>query len=370
MLNPDYYQILGVDEDASDAEIKRAFRRLALKYHPDRNRDNPEAEEHFRQVARAYEVLSDPVQRAVFDQLGHDGLGASHINMADIDAIFQEFGEIFGDMFGFGTHTQGGRGPSRGADLEYTLALSFKEAVFGTSKLIEIPRREACEGCGGSGAASDDDIFDCPTCRGQGQTRHTQGFFTVSSICKDCEGSGERIEAICQDCEGVGIFEQTREVRVKVPAGVESGNKLRLRGEGARGKRGGPRGDLIVFLEAGQSDIFERDGADLYYDASASFVEAALGFKLEVPTLNSPQAVVFAAGTQHGDSCVLKELGVARPDGSGRGDLIVRVALKTPTHLSPEQRRLLSEFARSAGLSARVEEKPPRRCPQSSDQTG
>lgn len=356
MTNRDYYEVLGVSRDASDTEIKRAYRKLAMKFHPDRNPDDPDAETRFKEAAEAYEVLSDPEQRQIYDRFGHEGLGGASSRgpggpgFQDINDIFAEFGDIFGDMFGFGGRSQKRGGPSRGADLRYDLELSFEEAAFGTAKVITIPRHRECERCEGSGAEPGTEPSACPTCNGQGQVEHSQGFFTLSSTCPQCNGSGQIIEDECADCGGTGIVEEEREVQVKVPAGVGNGTRLRLRGEGEAGRSGGDRGDLYVFLHVEPSEVFERDGADLHYTAELSFVQAALGCEVEVPTLGEPQRVTFEPGTEYGDTRVLRDEGIQQLGSNRRGNLLVHAHIRTPQNLDEEQRRLLAEFARLSGI--------------------
>lgn len=356
MTKRDYYQVLGISRDASESEIKRAYRKLAMKFHPDRNPDDPDAEAKFKEAAEAYEVLADAEQRQIYDRFGHEGLsgqggGAGGPGFHDINDIFAEFGDIFGDMFGFGTGGSGRHDQRRGADLRYDLELGFEEAAFGTTKTISIPRHNECDTCDGSGAEPGTEPESCATCGGEGQVQHTQGFFTLSSTCPQCNGAGEIIEEQCTDCSGTGVVEQDREVHVKVPAGVGNGTRLRLRGEGESGRSGGDRGDLYVFLHVEPSEVFERDGADLHYTAELSFVEAALGCEIEVPTLSEPKRVTFEPGTQYGDTKVLRNEGIQQLGSSRRGNLLVHARLSTPTKLDGEQRRLLEEFARVSGIT-------------------
>lgn len=356
MTKRDYYEVLGVTRDTSERQIKRAYRKLAMKYHPDRNPDAPDAETKFKEAAEAYEVLSDPEQRRIYDRFGHEGLdgssqGTSGPGFQNVDDIFSEFGDIFGDMFGFGGPGGASRGgPRGGADLRHDLDLTFEEAAFGTTKTISVPRHKECDQCEGSGAEPGTSPTTCPTCEGRGQIQHTQGFFTLSSSCPKCNGTGELIEDICQKCRGQGIIEEDREVIVKVPAGVDTATRLRLRGEGEAGRDGGARGDLYVFLHVEPSDVFERDGADLHYTADLSFVQAALGCEVEVPTLDEPQRVSFHPGTQFGETRVLRGEGVEQLGASRRGNLIVHARVNVPDDLSDEQRRLLREFARLSGI--------------------
>jgi molecular chaperone DnaJ len=355
MTKRDYYQVLGVSRDACESEIKRAYRKLAMKHHPDRNPDDPEAETRFKDAAEAYEVLSDAEQRQIYDRFGHEGIsgqsgGHGTPGFHDINDIFAEFGDIFGDMFGFGARGTESRGQSRGADLRYDLELSFDEAAFGTTKTIAISRHSECDHREGSGAEPGTEPTSCPTCHGEGQIEHTQGFFTLSSTCPQCNGTGDRIEDQCHECAGSGVVEEDREVAVKVPAGVGDGTRLRLRGEGESGRGDGGRGDLYVFLHVHPSEVFERAGADLHCTAELSFIQAALGCELEIPTLGEPKIVAFEPGTQFGDTKVLRDEGVQQLGSSRRGNLIVHAHIETPTELDDEQRRLLEEFARVSGI--------------------
>lgn len=355
MAKRDYYELLGVSRDASASQIKRAYRKLAMKYHPDRNPDDPDAEARFKEAAEAYEVLSDPESRQIYDRFGHEGLSGTSPTGAgpgfqDVNDIFAEFGDIFGDMFGFG-QTDGERaGPRRGADLRYDLELTFEEAAFGTTKTIAVPRHTTCDVCQGSGAEPESERHGCPTCRGEGQIQHTQGFFTLSSTCPRCNGEGDLVDDHCSACHGKGVVDEEREVIVKVPAGVDSGTRLRLREEGESGRDGGPRGDLYVFLHVEPSEIFERDGADLHYTADLSMVEATLGCQVDVPTLDGTTEVRFDAGTQFGDVRVLDELGLPQVNSSRRGNLIVHARVHTPSDLNEKQRQLLEEFARATDI--------------------
>jgi molecular chaperone DnaJ len=358
MTKCDYYQILGVSQDAGESDIKRAYRRLAMKHHPDRNPGDPEAETRFKDAAEAYEVLSDSEQRQIYDRFGHEGLsgqsgGHGAPGFHDINDIFDEFGDIFGDMFGFGARGSERRSPSRGADLRYDLDLGFDEAAFGTTKNIAIPRHSECDPCEGSGAQPGTHANTCPTCQGDGQVQHTEGFFTLSSTCPECNATGELIEEHCQACGGKGIVEEERKVAVKVPAGVDNGTRLRLRGEGESGRGDSDRGDLYVFLHIDPSDLFEREGADLHYTAELSFIQATLGCEIEVPTLDDSQIVAFEPGTQFGDTKILDDEGIQQLGSSRRGNLIVYARIQTPTELDDQQRKLLEEFARLSGINLR-----------------
>lgn len=362
MSQRDYYDILGIPRDAEPKDIKRAYRKLAMKFHPDRNPNDAKAEAKFREAAEAYETLSDPEQRTLYDQFGHAGLSGGGRrggrDFSDIDDIFSEFGDIFGDVFGgFAGGGAPRGGPRPGADLRYDLELSFDEAVFGTTKTVKIPRHTTCETCEGSGAKPGTEPARCAACGGSGQIRHTQGFFTLSSTCPECGGTGEFIEDPCVDCQGRGVLERTRDIEVTVPAGVEAGNRLRLRGEGEEGQKGGPRGDLYVVLHVAPSEIFERDGADLHYEAEISFVQAALGCTIEVPTLEATQKLVIDAGTQPGDTRVLRGAGVQRLQSNERGDLYVHLAVTVPTELDADQRELLEQFAAVSAIPTAADDR-------------
>ena len=357
MSKRDYYDILGVSRDASEKKLKKAYRKLAMKHHPDRNPGDDEAEKRFKEASEAYEVLSDPEKRRIYDQFGHEGLKgaaggrAGAAGFDSMDDIFSQFGDIFGDMFGFGGQRRRG-GPRRGADMRYDLELTFEEAAFGTTKNLTIPRHEECEECDGSGAMPGTSPTTCPSCSGRGQVHHQQGFFTLSSTCPECKGSGEYIADPCEACGGEGKTRVENEVEVQIPAGVDSGTRLRLRREGENGSRGAPRGDLYVFLHVEESDTFERDGSDLHFRKEISFVQAALGAEIEVPTLEDEESesVTVKPGTQHGDKKILKNRGIADVKGSGRGDLIVYFDIQIPSDLSKRQRELLEEFAEESDI--------------------
>ena len=360
MTERDYYEILGVSRDASEGELKKAYRKLAMEYHPDRNPGDKSAEKRFKEASEAYEVLSDPEKRRLYDQFGHDGLrgaGAGRPGAAgfdNVDDIFSQFGDIFGDMFGFGGQRRRG-GPRRGADMRYDLELTFEEAAFGTTKTLTIPRHEQCEKCEGSGAEPGTSPTTCPACNGRGQVHHRQGFFTLSSTCPECGGSGEYISDPCSECGGSGQTKVENKVEVQIPAGVNDGTRLRLRQEGENGSRGAPRGDLYVFLHVEPSEVFEREGADLHFKKEVPFVQAALGAEVEVPTLQDEETetVTVKPGTQYGDKKVLKNRGIAKVKGSGRGNLIVHFDVKTPEDLTKRQRELLEEFAEEAGVEVK-----------------
>jgi molecular chaperone DnaJ len=342
----DYYDVLGVDRRASAQEIKKAYRKLAVKYHPDKNPNDPEAEETFKEAAEAYSVLSDEEKRSVYDQYGHEGLrGGPQVN-AD---IFREFTDIFGggsifeDLF---SDFFGGRRNrvARGADLRYDLEITFEEAVRGTETRILVPRAELCEKCSGTGAAPGTQKRPCPTCGGQGQVRLQQGFLVVARPCGHCRGSGQVIPSPCPACSGQGQVAKERELTLKIPAGVDSGSRMRLVGEGERGMRGGPAGDLYVVLSVKRHKLYRREGEDIYLELPVTFPQAALGAELEVPTIDGVEHVSIPEGTQSGTVMKLRGKGIPRLHGGGRGDQLVVISVVTPQKLTKEQRGLLEKL--------------------------
>lgn len=352
MSKRDYYEVLGVGRSASDQEIKSAYRKLAVKYHPDKNQGESEAEEKFKEAAEAYSVLSDQQKRAQYDRFGHTN-GAS--SSAGFDpAIFSEFGDIFGDLFGFGDITGGGRRRSaaqRGDDLRYNLELTFMEAAFGLKTKIKIPRLESCERCSGSGAAPGAGSSPCPTCHGQGQIRYQQGFFSISRTCHHCQGKGTIIKNPCKECRGEGRVHRDRTLEIKIPAGVDNGQRMRLGGEGEAGVHGGPAGDLDVVFFVKEHEIFERQQNHIYCTVPISFSQAALGAEVTIPTLEGEDKLKIPEGTQSGKVFCLRGKGIASPTGKGRGDQYVRVNVVTPTKLTREQRKLLEQFAEISEVS-------------------
>lgn len=346
----DYYEILGLQKGASDGEIKTAYRKAAMKYHPDRNPDNVEAEEKFKEASEAYEVLSNAEKRATYDRFGHQGLGGG-AGFQDVNDIFQSFGSIFEEFFGFGGgFGAGGRSRARrGADLRYDLALEFEEAVFGVEKEIEFERVAACTSCSGSGAKPGTSRKTCGTCQGIGQIRRTQGFFSVATPCPSCGGEGETIEHPCPSCKGRGRSKVHRKMSVKVPGGVDTGLRLRISQEGEAGVNGGPAGDLYVVLHVKDSDRFVRDGNDLILSQQISIVQAALGAKMKVKGIDSEHAVEIPAGTQYGHRVTVPGAGVPSLKGVGRGDLHIEFAVVVPRKLTREQKELLQKFAEISG---------------------
>lgn len=352
----DYYEVLGVSRDADVKEIKAAYRKLAVKYHPDKNPGNPEAEEQFKEAAEAYAVLSDREKRARYDRFGHQGVGgAAGAGPAGFDpSIFADFSDILGDVFGFGFAGGRRRGGSRveaGADLRYDLTIPFEEAAFGAEKSLRIPRLERCETCDGSGAAAGARPEACSACGGRGQVRFSQGFFTVARTCPQCGGQGQVIQDPCPDCGGEGLQEQERTIEVTIPAGVDDGVRLRLTGEGEHGRRGGPPGDLYVFLRVEAHDTFRREGAEVHSDLLLTYPQAVLGARVEVETLHGTQSVDVPPGTPEGKQFRLPGQGIDRLRGHGRGDHVVTARLQVPhpRRLSEEERTLLKGLAELQG---------------------
>lgn len=347
MAKRDYYEILGVSKDVSAAELKKAYRRVAMKYHPDRNPDDKSTEEKFKEANEAYEVLSDAQKRAAYDQYGHAGVDAQS-GMGGGGAGFGNFSDIFGDVFGdiFGA-SGGGRnrsGASRGSDLRYTLDLSLEEAVKGSTVQIKVPTLVSCKVCDGSGAKAGSKPVSCTTCGGHGQVRMQQGFFSVQQTCPTCHGRGTVISDPCNACRGHGRVEETKTLSVKVPAGVDTGDRIRLSGEGEAGVGGGPAGDLYVQVSVRKHDIFQREGSDLYCEVPIDFVDAALGGELEVPTLDSRVKLKVPPETQTGKLFKLRGKGVTPVRGGQPGDLLCRVVVETPVNLTGRQKELLQEF--------------------------
>lgn len=351
MTKRDYYEVLGVQRNATEAEIKKAFKKLAMKYHPDRNPDNKEAEDNFKEVKAAYDVLSDAQKRAAYDQFGHDGVagmgGAGGAGFGGGGASFSDvFGDVFGDIFG-GARGGGGQRAYRGADLRYNLELSLEEAVAGTTVKIRVPTLVACETCGGSGAKKGSSPTTCPTCHGQGQVRMQQGFFSLQQACPRCHGSGKIISDPCTSCHGEGRVQKQKTLSVKVPAGVDTGDRIRLSGEGEAGENGGPAGDLYVQISVREHAIFQRDGNDLYCEVPISFSTAALGGELDVPTLNGRVKLKVPAESQSGKLFRLRGKGVKSVRGAQVGDLLCKIMVETPVNLTAKQKDLLREFDES-----------------------
>jgi molecular chaperone DnaJ len=354
MSKRDYYKVLDVARTATEAEIKKAYRRLAMKYHPDRNPNDHEAEDKFKEAKEAYEVLCDAQKRAIYDQHGHEGLAArSHGGgFSASDAFSDIFGDVFGDIFGGGSR-RGGRQVFRGADLRYDLELDLEQAVFGHSANIEFTTLGECEPCGGTGAAPGSKTVTCETCNGIGQVRMQQGFFAVQQTCPRCKGRGQVISQPCDTCLGQGRVRRKKTLTVKVPEGVDNGDRIRLAGEGEAGRNGGPPGDLYVEIRVREHPIFERDGSHLSCEVPVSFVTASLGGTIEVPTLGGHVELKVPAETQSGRVFRLREKGVKPVRGGPTGDLFCRVVVETPVNLTEEQRELLRKFDESVRRSNR-----------------
>ncbi len=363
MTKRDYYEILGVEKSASIDEIKKAYRKLAMKYHPDRvtPEKRKEAEEQFKEISEAYAVLSDTTKRSQYDRFGHAGINGQYSSEdifrgADFGSIFEDLGfggGIFEDLFsGFGFSSgrrSGRRGPRRGADLEYSLAISFEEAAKGVEKTISIKRNEVCTSCSGEGAKPGSKKENCPVCGGSGQVGQSAGFFTIARTCEQCRGEGVIIKDPCRECHGMGRVPAARKINVKIPAGVDNGSHLRVRGEGEAGTKGGPRGDLYILIKLKPHKIFERHNNDVYCKIPVSFVQAALGTEVDVPTVyNEKIKMKVPAGTQSEKIFRISGKGFSDLRGYGKGDQYVQVNVTVPTSLSSAQKKILLEFARES----------------------
>ena len=363
MAKRDYYEILNVGKEAGDQEIKGAYRELAKRYHPDRNPDDPNAEEKFKEASEAYSVLSDAQKRAAYDRFGHAGLqGAS---AAPNPEAFADFGDILGDFFGFGDLFGNAAGggqrrrahAQRGEDVRYDLELSFEDAMFGMSADIQVPRMERCEHCKGNGSEPGSGPSQCPTCHGRGEVLYQQSFLSIRRTCSTCNGSGQIIRNPCSECRGHGYRQVQRKLKVNIPSGVAEGNRLRLAGEGQPGANGGPPGDLYVFLKVKEHLFFERQENDLHCTIPLNLAQAALGCEIEVPTLGTPHKLKIPEGTQNGAQFKIRHQGVAILNSSSRGDLYVHIAVKMPTRLTREQRKLLEQLRESLPIDNRPSEK-------------
>ena len=359
MAKGDYYEILGVSKNASDNDIKKSYRRLAVKYHPDKNPGNKEAEEHFKEINEAYEVLRDSQKRRQYNTFGHAGVGAGGFEgFGGFDFGRGGFGDVFGDIFEdfFGGTTSRTRvRPQRGADLRYSLELSLEETIFGKETKIRIPKWETCSQCKGSGAQSPSDVQTCPACKGSGSTRFQQGFFSISRTCYQCNGEGRIITAPCSRCRGEKRIHRDKTLSIKIPGGVENGTRLRLSGEGEPGLYGGPPGDLYVVMTVKEHPVFTRQGDNLLIEIRISFVQAALGTKIDVPTIKGKATVKIPAGTQDGKVFRLKGMGIPSLKGYAAGDQLVKVRIQIPAKLTAKQRELLEEYARLSSESTREE---------------
>jgi molecular chaperone DnaJ len=348
MAKRDYYETLGVNRDASEEEIKKAYRKLAMKFHPDRNPDSKESEEKFKEAKEAYEMLSDAQKRAAYDAYGHAGVdasaGAAGAGGAGFGGFADAFGDIFGEIFG---NAGGGRQRSnvyRGADLRYNLEISLEEAARGTETRIRIPTMEECETCHGSGAKPGTQPKTCPTCNGQGQVRMQQGFFSIQQTCPKCHGGGKVVDTPCSTCSGVGRVKRQKTLSVKIPAGVDEGDRIRLAGEGEAGANGGPSGDLYVVIHIRDHAVFQRDHNDLHCEMPVSFTVAALGGEIEIPTLDGAAKIRIPAETQSGKVFRLRGKGIKGVRSNVHGDLLCHVVVETPINLTARQRELLEEL--------------------------
>jgi molecular chaperone DnaJ len=360
----DYYEILGVAKTASVEEIKAAYRKAALQWHPDRNPTHKEeAALRFRESTEAYSILSDAQKRQIYDTYGHAGLAGAGAQPDFNGTIFQDFHDIFGDFFGFedlfgaATGRRGRSRAKRGADLRYDMTLSFDEAATGVSTKIRVPRMEYCEACNGTGAKKGTGVVNCQACGGRGQLVYQQGFFTVNRTCPNCQGAGQIVKEHCAECHGQGRMERERTIELRIPPGVDTGTRMRVQGEGEPGPNGGPPGDLYVVLEVKEHKFFERRGADLYCTIPLSIAQATLGTELQVPGLNGEETLKIPEGTQGGAVFRLKGKGLPDPHGGGRGDLYFHVRVLTPTKLTREQRKLVEQLH----ATMKVENKPAER---------
>ena len=353
----DYYEVLNVERNASNADLKKAYRKLALQYHPDRNPGDAAAEEKFKEAAEAYDVLTDPQKRQLYDRFGHQGLeGSGFSGFSGFEDIFSSFGDIFEDFFGLGSGRGSRSRHQRGADLRYDLSLTFLEAAFGVEKELALEKMDTCETCGGNGCKPGTQPETCNFCRGTGQMARSQGFFTVRTTCPHCRGTGQMIADPCRDCRGTGQIKTRKTVSVKIPAGVDTGSRLRLTNEGEAGRQGGPRGDLYVFIHVEPHDFFERDNSDIICRVPISFIQATLGDTISVPTLEDEKKLRIPKGTQYGDVFRFNGEGIPSLRTGRRGDQIIQVIIKTPTSLSKKQESLLKEFAKleSGKISKRL----------------
>ena len=348
MSKRDYYEVLGVAQNADEKEIKKAYRRIAMKFHPDRNSDDPKADDKFKEATEAYEVLTNAEKRAAYDRFGHAGVDGSASAGGFSGGGFSDiFGDVFGDIFGGGGGGRSRAGPQRGSDLRYTLDISLEDAVFGKTVEIKVPTLQSCNVCDGSGAKPGTSVKTCSTCGGAGQVRMQQGFFQVQQTCPSCRGQGKVVSDPCTSCRGQGRVERSKILSVKVPPGVDTGDRIRLSGEGEAGPSGGPNGDLFVEMSVRKHAIFERDGKDLHCDAPITFSDAALGGELEVPTLEGRVKLKIPEGTQTGKLFRLRGKGVKPVRGGSVGDLLCRVVVETPVQLTKQQRELLQQFQES-----------------------
>jgi molecular chaperone DnaJ len=358
MTKRDYYEVLEIERTAGHDEIKRAYRKLALKYHPDRNTGDKEAEDRFKEAAEAYEVLSDPEKRQLYDRFGHEGLQQTGFSgFQDFDDIFSSFGDIFGEFFGFGSRRGRGQRVRRGADLRYDLQVDFMDAVTGREMEIEVTRHDLCETCEGSGSREGSVPAACNTCGGRGQVTRSQGFFSISTTCPACQGSGKVITDPCPDCNGKGRILKPRKLSLKIPPGIDTGASLRLRGEGEPAGPGGIPGDLYVTIRVAEHDVFMRDGDDVIVLVPIAFSQAVLGATVEIPTLDGPDSLTIPRGTPSRHEFRLPDKGIPHLRGRGKGDLVVVTYIEVPRKVSKDQEKLLREFAELEGVKVTPKKK-------------
>ena len=367
MEKRDYYEVLGISKDASEQEIKKAYRKMAMKYHPDKNQGNKESEEQFKEVNEAYEVLSDPQKRRTYDQFGHAGFSGGGFGQGGFSGGqgfggFEDmFGDIFGDMFGGGSRGSRKNGPRKGADMRLRMELKFEEAAFGVEREISIQREEECDTCHGSGAKPGTNSNTCPTCKGSGEVRQTTrtpfGNMMNVAQCPNCHGAGTIIEHKCDTCSGQGRVRKAKKLNVKIPAGVDDGATIKMSSEGQLGLKGGPRGDLYIIINVIPHKLFERDGYNVYLEMPITFVQAALGDEVEVPTLDGKVKYKIPEGTQSGTVFRLRGKGIQHLRSSQRGDQLIRVNVEVPKKLSDKQKDLLKDFAKETGVGVNEQSK-------------
>jgi len=345
MEDKDYYKILGVSKDATEQEIKKSYRKIAMQYHPDRNPGNKDSEEKFKIASEAYEVLRDPEKREIYNHYGMEGLkGTGFTGFRGFDDIFSAFGDIFEDFFGFGTTYKRRTRARPGADLRYDLKISFHDAAFGKEIGIEISKNALCDICDGTGAKAGTHPANCPNCKGTGQVTRSQGFFAISTTCSQCHGEGKFIPHPCKECQGLGRVRRNKKIQVKVPPGVDTGSKLRIRGEGEAGERGGAPGDLFVFLYVEPDDFFSRDADDIICQIPISITQAALGCEIEIPTLDGKRNLTIPKGAENGEILRIKGEGFPKLRGYSRGGQVVQLLVRTPKNLTKRQEEILREF--------------------------
>jgi len=346
--NKDYYEILGVPRNADQGRIKKVYRELAIKFHPDKNPGDAEAEMRFKEASEAYQVLSDPEKRATFDRFGHDGLrGAGYRGFSDFSDVFSSMGSIFEEFFGMGgTSRRTRRGPRRGDDLRLDVEIPFEEAAFGVEKKLEVKKQASCLSCKGTGVTPGSSPVSCSLCHGTGQVRRTQGFFSIATPCPNCGGAGRIIKDPCNECEGTGRVVETSQVSVRIPAGVEDAMRLRVAGKGGDGERGGSTGDLYVFIHVTPHEMFQRHGDDVVIEIPVLFHEAAMGAKIKVPTLDGEVTLTIPAGVQHEDIVRVRGKGIPHLRGYGRGDQVCVIKVKVPRKLTKRQKELIEEFGK------------------------